>query len=359
MPTLPDWIPGLHPLLVHFPIALLFAALFVDLVSLFARGREGMLRAANLLFLGGAAAVLVAWFTGRMAADQVFIGAEAQGLLAEHTELGEWTLYVVAAYALFRLPVSVSALGRRTAVRLLLFLGGLASVGLMTVTAHHGAELVFRLGVGVQAVEDLPVGRPVVAFDSASTADGGLVRLEDGAWSWAPSRAAAWQGAVTWLEGKPGAFRSSLVDAAGRGDVLELELESETLFFTFSEPFDGVQIDFEADLSEFDGTMMVAHEVAGADNFRFASFGNGTARLGRAESGDLLVSESGDADLAGWRTFRYVAQAGHARAYVDSGLVVHGHFDAGSAAPAGLRLNGTGRVRLAFMSLTPVFNASE
>lgn len=356
MPTLPDWIPSLHPLIVHFPIALLFAALLIDFVSLFARGRDGILRTANLLYLGGAVAVLVAWFTGRLAAEQVFLDGSAQALLDEHRELGEWTLYLVAAYALFRLPVSVSALGRRTVVRIVLFVVGLASVGLMTVTAHHGAELVFRHGVGVQAVEDIPLDRPIVA-ETDSTGSG-IVRAADGSWSWAPSRAARWQGGVTWLQGEPGAFRSALVDGGERGDVLEIGLESETVFFAFPDPFDGIQMDFEADLSDFDGTLSVAHEIAGPDNFRFVSFGNDAVRLGRAESGDLLVSESGEADLSGWRTLRVVVQGGHARAYVDTELAAHGHFTAGPAAPVGLRINGTGRVRLAFLFLTPAGNDS-
>jgi uncharacterized membrane protein len=33
MNLVPDWAPNIHPLLVHFPIALLYAAIAVDLVG--------------------------------------------------------------------------------------------------------------------------------------------------------------------------------------------------------------------------------------------------------------------------------------------------------------------------------------
>lgn len=43
---LPDYLPGVHPLLVHFPIALLVSAAIVDLVALLTR-RELARQAGN------------------------------------------------------------------------------------------------------------------------------------------------------------------------------------------------------------------------------------------------------------------------------------------------------------------------
>lgn len=39
MNLVPEWAPNVHPLIVHFPIALLFAAVLVDAAALAVRRR--------------------------------------------------------------------------------------------------------------------------------------------------------------------------------------------------------------------------------------------------------------------------------------------------------------------------------
>ena len=75
MELLPEWAPNVHPILVHFPIALLVIAVLFDGAALFLRKRPGVRTAAVALFTLGATAALAAFFTGRAAADEILLPA--------------------------------------------------------------------------------------------------------------------------------------------------------------------------------------------------------------------------------------------------------------------------------------------
>lgn len=68
---LPDWAPNLHPLVVHFPIALLFLAVGFDLVTWLLRRPMALVRVTAVLYALGALSALVAFLTGRAAADSL------------------------------------------------------------------------------------------------------------------------------------------------------------------------------------------------------------------------------------------------------------------------------------------------
>ena len=49
MTFIPDWAPNVHPMLVHFPIALLCVAVLLDAVALAMRKQAGLRLAAVLI----------------------------------------------------------------------------------------------------------------------------------------------------------------------------------------------------------------------------------------------------------------------------------------------------------------------
>ena len=154
-PPLPSW-DGLHPLIVHFPVALLLVAPLFVLLALFVRAhRRGLLLAALALMVLGTAAAWVAVGTGEAAGRLVERTPAVNAVLGHHEDLAESTRAVFTVLTLvFAGMVFAPALLRREPgeiATVALALSFLAVYGAGTLvlanTAHNGGRLVHELGV--------------------------------------------------------------------------------------------------------------------------------------------------------------------------------------------------------------------
>jgi uncharacterized membrane protein len=155
LPAWPDW-DGLHPFVVHFPIALLlFAPVFVALGMLMRSRPNGFKASALLLLVAGTAGILVSISTGKAAGELADHTPAINAVMSRHVELAVLARNVFAAltlvYALLvALPRFVKALARPIvelashAVFLALLLAGCL---LLVNTSHEGGRLVHQLGV--------------------------------------------------------------------------------------------------------------------------------------------------------------------------------------------------------------------
>lgn len=169
LPPLPSW-DGFHPLIVHFPIALLFVApLFVVLGIVLRRSRL-FLWAALLLMAIGTAGTFFAVSTGEAAGKLAERTPQINAVLERHEELAETTRIIFTALTLvFASIVVAPAAFRRlqgAAFRItlplvfLLFYG--AGVIVLANTAHNGGRLVHELGVqALMAPSPPPAAEPV------------------------------------------------------------------------------------------------------------------------------------------------------------------------------------------------------
>lgn len=141
----------LHPLAVHFPVALLLTGFALHARALWKGGGEWTAPASRwLLWLGTAAA----WATlglGLLAEKTAPHVPGAWEALAEHETLAYWTSSVftavsAAAYWLLRRGDAAPRWGR--AVLTVLWLAGL---GVLLETAEHGGELVYEHNMGTAA----------------------------------------------------------------------------------------------------------------------------------------------------------------------------------------------------------------
>ena len=155
MQLLPVWAPNLHPLIIHFPIALLMSAIGIDLFSVIFKKHLWIRYCALTTYVMGTLAALAAYLTGHLAADSVYLPAAAHHVLHHHSELALYTLLFFAVFTVLR-ALSIWKSGKHfVLVSIILLILSIPGLGLIIETGEHGAEMVFKYGVGIQKVENM------------------------------------------------------------------------------------------------------------------------------------------------------------------------------------------------------------
>lgn len=139
----------IHPSLVHFPIALMPAALGADLLGR-ATGSERLSDAGRVLMPIAAASAALSAVAGLVAAVEVKAEGQAAEVLTTHRNLNLGLTAVSALMAGWRW-------GRREAGSGYLALG-LAGLAAMGYSAYLGGKMVYEHGVGVKPADGLRDG---------------------------------------------------------------------------------------------------------------------------------------------------------------------------------------------------------
>jgi uncharacterized membrane protein len=150
MNLLPEWPPNIHPLLVHFPIALLSAAMAVDVVAWAYRRHTPLRQAATLLYVLGTGGAVAAYLAGRAASQTVWLPGMAQAVLRQHWDWAWRTVWFFGLVTVVRLVcLRPSRRDPSPAVIAAFALVGLIGIGLLVETGDRGARLVYQHGVGI------------------------------------------------------------------------------------------------------------------------------------------------------------------------------------------------------------------
>ena len=142
----------IHPMLVHFPLALLPLAVLLQWWLLVTgktqfsrdRGARGVLGLIVVAALGALAAAAF----GDMALDIAIDHGVPEVRLEDHEELGETTAWLLLGLAVVQ-GWFYATENRAKVINLLMTLGSTAVLGVLLATAYHGGELVYKLGVNV------------------------------------------------------------------------------------------------------------------------------------------------------------------------------------------------------------------
>ena len=144
-------IPNWHPTFVHFTVALISMATFFYCAALIFHNKrfgQEMLIAGRWCLWTGALAAIVTVTAGFIAYYSVEHGSPSHAAMNIHRNWALGTLIVVLVISLW----SVIIYRKDKKISLWFILGLLIAFTLVAITAWHGAELVYRYGLGVMSL---------------------------------------------------------------------------------------------------------------------------------------------------------------------------------------------------------------
>ena len=138
----------LHPMIIHFPIALLFVGFLADAVGLTFK-KEFFTKAGYYLLIIGTLGVVAAYLSGNLAGEGVTEAGALKEALEIHEDAATLTLWLMIGTALVR--IAIVALNKYIGIyrwfALAIFFIGVLSIAR---TGFYGGELVYKHAAGVQ-----------------------------------------------------------------------------------------------------------------------------------------------------------------------------------------------------------------
>lgn len=350
----PEWAPNIHPLIVHFPIALLVMAALANAVTFFIPEEWWDETKNTVLYVVGALFAGITYYTGTLAADTVFLPAEAQSVLSEHAAWAEYLLWFFVLYAILRIAFHWFDLFGKKAFRIIALITVLPGLFMVFETAEYGGKMVYGYGAGTgQLLEQAEPDSSAPIGSSASTVNSSFIKKENGNWSWQINSYAVGDliGHFHWVEGSVQGLKPAVTSV----EPVRLKLTAsgqENLFVTH-DTYQNVQVDYYLNLNNLNGEVELVHHLQDAENYDFVSLNEeGVITQGRFENGNKTIFEEGTFEPKGELFIRVVGDGNHFRGYVDREMKVHGHGDAPESGSVGMKLTGSGSVLISKIEMT-------
>lgn len=147
MDILPEWAPNVHPMIIHFPIAVLTIAVLFDFIYQI-WDRNWLSKSTLALYFLGALSASAAFITGKIAADAVNMPMQAELTVSNHSDMAKYTLLFFSLYTIIR-AINWWKFKPNSVFKISFFLLALLGLFLLFQTADLGGMLVYKYGVGI------------------------------------------------------------------------------------------------------------------------------------------------------------------------------------------------------------------
>lgn len=338
-----NWLPNIHPLIIHVPIVLIPLGFMVHFICLLIKKDEEWKIPIGIFYSASLLGVLASFLSGRQAGDSVTIHPQANLVLSEHADLALWTLGMsLLVTTLYWLWFQVKIW---TGLPWLILVLSLFNIGSMVLTADHGGQLVYRFGTGVS----LPVEKDVEAkyIENSSS----VISNPDGTWIWESKKETGQKhfNEFRFVQGESKNIVPNTMEAA----YYSL---NEAVTFLWEKTETDVQVEVKLDMSKFKGKVVLFHHFESLDQYDFLEISNDEMILGRISSGKREVMDIKNIKSSDWNTYRIVGSGRHFKGFMNEELVVHGHGSVLDPGKVGIRLDGAGTIGLLSIKTISISN---
>lgn len=341
---IPDWIPNIHPLIVHFPIALLVLAVLFDAASLIFKEENWLGKATLALYATGTLGLIASFLSGRQAVETVSITGDAIPVVASHED---WALYTLIYFLVFtgiRFVTRWKQL-EKGFVPPVLVIFAIVGTGMLWYTGELGAKLVYKHGVAVgeigrlqQQIENLERNL------SALREESGPVVEPNGSWIWriAPGSDQVIQERFR-VEGND-QFTAEIDREDG---IHHLTITaSGQIYLLLGESLSSIDGRAEINTDDFDGEFALVHHYQNPDTYQYLRLIGSQLGQGQIRNRSDNILGSGSVATNGWFTLRVTASGQHYYGFQDGRTIVHTHDDEMQPGATGIAISGEGTLKI-------------
>jgi hypothetical protein len=138
--------------------------------------------------------------------------------------------------------------------------------------------------------------------------------------------------------------------------VLQLTTSGEQAAFVFHNKMGNVGIAVTLKQEGYQGTLKIIHHTLNTDTYEFVSINGNSMSQGRIVNGveKIFDTKNFDSTPGDWMTIRVSAAGSHFKGYLGDKNITHGHGDELEAGYIGIMTEGSGKVAIKSIEVTPL-----